>query len=279
MSKGEINMEEFLKTIREVFELSDKVSDTIVILMFVVGSLLVIASIVALVISIVLAIKYVRYNRRENSIGKTGEEVARKILDDNGLQDIRVSKNGSILFGNSYSHYFKKVRLRRLTWKKDSVTSLAMAAQKSSLAVMDKENDSALKLQIRLTPFIYLGPLAFIPLVAIGVLLDLFVLKSNTYTLTIVLTAIGLAFYLLSFIFSILVLKTEKKAQAKALVLMKAEKLATDEEIEMCEKLFKLYNIEYINNMVIALLELVYRVLQIIGYAQGGGFSSSSSSD
>ena len=279
MSKGEISMEEFLKTIREIFELSDKVSDTIVILMFVVGLLLVIASIVALVISIVLAIKYVRYNRRENSIGKTGEEVARKILDDNGLQDIRVSKNGSILFGNSYSHYFKKVRLRRLTWKKDSVTSLAMAAQKSSLAVMDKENDPALKLQIRLTPFIYLGPLAFIPLVAIGVLLDLFVLKSNTYTLTIILTAIGLAFYLLSFIFSILILKTEKKAQAKALVLMKTEKLATDEEIEMCEKLFKLYNIEYINNMIIALLELVYRVLQIIGYAQGGGFSSSSSSD
>jgi len=56
----------------------------------------------------------VKYNRKRNSSGKTGEEIARKILDDNDLKNIRVSKNGSILFGNSYSHYFKKVRLRRL---------------------------------------------------------------------------------------------------------------------------------------------------------------------
>ncbi len=40
------------------------------------------------------------------------------------------------------------------------------------------------------------------------------------------------------------------------------------------EKLFKLYNIEYVNDMVIALLELIYRVLQIIAYAQNNSSSS-----
>ncbi len=114
--------------------------------MFVVLVLLAIALIVAFVISICLAISYVKYNKKKNSVGKTGEQVARKILDDNGLEHIAVSKNGSILFGNSYSHFLKKkVRLRRLTWQKDSVTSLAMAAQKSSLAVMDKEGDPSMK--------------------------------------------------------------------------------------------------------------------------------------
>ena len=61
-------------------------------------------------------------------------------------------------------------------------------------------------------------------------------------------------------------LKTEKKAQEMTLKIMKKEHLATAEEIEMSKKLFQLYNIEYINNMIIALLELVYRVLQIIAY-------------
>ena len=53
--------------------------------------------------------------------------------------------------------------------------------------------------------------------------------------------------------------------------------MATDEELAMCKKLFRLYNIEYINNMVISLLELVYRVLQIIAYVQNASSSSSRS--
>ena len=44
--------------------------------------------------------------------------------------------------------------------------------------------------------------------------------------------------------------------------------MATKEELEMLKELFKLYNIEYVNNMVIALLELIYRVLEIIAAVQ-----------
>lgn len=271
-------MSEFINAVRQASDGSlTGVSDAVILALIVVGGLLVIASIVALAISIFLAISYIKYNRRQNSAGKTGEEIARTILDRNGLQKIRVSKNGSILFGNSYSHYFKKVRLRRLTWQKKSVTSLAMAAQKSALAVLDKENDADMRTRVRLTPLIYFGPIAFVPMVIIGALLDLFVFKSSNGICTILLASIGLAFYLLSFIMSILVLKTEKKAQRRAYEIMKAEGLATAEELEMCKKLFRLYNIEYINDMVIALLELIYRVLQIIAYVQNSSSSSSKS--
>lgn len=269
-------MSEFINAVREAADGSlNGVSDAVILALIIVGGLLVIASIVALAISIYLAISYVKYNRKQNSAGKTGEEIARKILDDNDLEHIKVSKNGSILFGNSYSHYFKKVRLRRLTWKKESVTSLAMAAQKSSLAVLDKEKDPDMKKLVRLTPFIYFGPLAFIPMVIIGALIDLYVIKGSNATCLIVLTALGLAFYAVSFVMSLLVLKTEKKAQQRAYEIMKEEGLATEEELESCKKLFRLYNIEYVNNMVIALLELVYRVLQVIAYVQNSSSSSS----
>ena len=268
-------MSEFINAVRQTSDGSlTGVSDAVILALIVVGGLLVIASIVALAISIFLAISYIKYNRRQNSAGKTGEEIARTILDRNGLQKIRVSKNGSILFGNSYSHYFKKVRLRRLTWKKQSVTSLAMAAQKSALAVLDKENDADMKTRVRLTPLIYFGPIAFVPMVIVGALLDLFVFNSANGICTIILTSIGLAFFLLSFIMSILVLKTEKKAQKRAYEIMKEDGMATDEELDMCQKLFRLYNIEYINDMVIALLELIYRVLQIVAYVQNSSSST-----
>lgn len=266
-------MSEFSNIVREMADGTlDGVSEGVIIAMSVVIGLLIIASIFALGISIYLSISYVRYNKKQNSCGKTGEQIARKILDHHELGHIKVSKTGSIMFGNSYSHYFKKVRLRRLTWQKRSVTSLAMAAQKSALAVLDKENDAEMRTRVRLTPLIYFGPIAFVPMVVIGVLLD--VLLSTGFC-GILFTVLGLGFYLLSFVMSILVLKTEKKAQKRAYEIMKEEGLATEEELESCKKLFRLYNIEYINDMVIALLELIYRVLQIIAYVQNSSSSSS----
>ena len=266
-------MSEFSNIVREMADGTlDGVSEGVIIAMSVVVGLLIIASIFAFGISIYLSISYVRYNKKQNSCGKTGEQIARKILDHHELGHIKVSKTGSIMFGNSYSHYFKKVRLRRLTWQKRSVTSLAMAAQKSALAVLDKENDAEMRTRVRLTPLIYFGPIAFVPMVVIGVLLD--VLLSTGFC-GILFTVLGLGFYLLSFVMSILVLKTEKKAQKRAYEIMKEEGLATEEELESCKKLFRLYNIEYINDMVIALLELIYRVFQIIAYVQNSSSSSS----
>ena len=219
-------MSEFINAVRSAAEGGlDGVSDAVILAMGVVCGLLIIVSIFALGVSIFLAISYVRYNKKQNSCGKTGEQIARTILDRNGLGKIKVSKTGSILFGNSYSHYFKKVRLRRLTWKKRSVTSLAMAAQKSALAVLDKENDADMRTRVRLTPLIYFGPIAFVPMVVIGVLLD--VLLSTGFC-GILFTVLGLGFYLLSFVMSILVLKTEKKAQKRAYEIMKEEGLATE---------------------------------------------------
>ncbi len=254
----------------------DGVSEGIILAMGAVLGLILIVSIFALIVSICLAISYAKYNRKHNSRNQTGEHIARAILDKHDLSHIKVSKTGSILFGNSYSHFFKKVRLRRLTWQKKSVTSLAMAAQKSALAILDKENDPDMRTRIRLTPLIYFGPVAFVPMVIIGVALDMFILKTNTGSWTILLTVLGFAFYLLSLVMSILVLKTEKKAQARALDIMMEDGLATDEELKMSKKLFKLYNIEYINNIIIALLELIYRVLQIIAYSQNSSSSSQS---
>ena len=271
-------MNEFVNAIRDSADGAlTGVSDSVIIALCIVGGLIIVMSIVAFIVSAFLSIAYIKYNHKKNSINLSGKDIARAVLDNNGLSKIKVTASGSIMFGNSYSHYFKKVRLRRMTWKKSSISSLAMAVQKSSLAILDKEGDSDMKKRVKLTPVIYFGPLAFVPLVLIGVLVDVVVLSNTDAKFTIIATAIASLIYVVSFVMSILVLKTEKKAQTKALDIMKSENLATDEEINMCKKLFKLYNIEYVNNMIIALLELVYRVLQIIGYVQGNSSSSSSS--
>ena len=228
----------------------------------VVGLLIVVVALVSLVVSLWLAIKYARFNRRKNSAGLTGEETARKVLDDNGLQHIKVKVTGSVMFGNSYSHYFKKVRLRRMTRHKTSLTALGMGAQKACLAVLDKEGDPDMKKQIRLYPIVTFGPFAFIPLIIVGVLLDFFVFNQSGIC-TYVLGGLGLLFYAYSIVLSVLTLKTEKKAQNRAYEVLRSSRLATEEELEDLKDLFRLYNIQYINDIILACLELLYKILQI----------------
>ena len=232
------------------------------IALLVVGVLIAIVGMVSGITSIWLIVKYFRFNRRENSLGLTGIEIARKILDDNDLEHIKVKRTGSLLFGNSYSHYFKKVRLRGLIRHETSLTSMGIGAQKAALAILDKEGDEDMRKRIRLVPLITFGPFAFIPLILIGGVLDYFVFNGNGIC-TLVLGAIGLLFYVYSVVLSVLTLKTEKKAQNRAYDILKRDYHITAEELSALKELFHLYNIQYINDIILSSLELLYTILEI----------------
>ena len=232
------------------------------IALIIVGVLIAIVGIISGITSIWLIVKYFRFNRRENSLGLTGIEIARKILDDNGLEHIKVKRTGSLLFGNSYSHYFKKVRLRGLIRHETSITSIGLGAQKAALAILDKEGDEDMKKRIRLVPLITFGPFAFIPLILIGGLLDFFVFNGNGIC-TLVLGAIAVLFYAYSVVLSVSTLKTEKKAQNRAYEILERDYHITDEELSALKELFHLYNIQYINDIILSSLELLYMILEI----------------
>lgn len=239
----------------------------------IVGLLIAVIGLVSLTVSVWLAIKYYKFNRKENSIHMTGDQVARRVLDDNGLENIKVSVTGSLLFGNSYSHYFKKVRLRRRTRHKTSIVALGMGTQKACLAVLDKENDPDMKKRVRLYPIITFGPFAFIPLITIGALLDYFIFNQSGIC-TLVLGGLGLLFYVYAIVLSVLTLKTEKKAQERAYIYLKEKQMATEEELTDLKELFRLYNIQYINDIILACLELLYKILQIANALENNSSSS-----
>ncbi len=240
------------------------------IAMLVVAILICIVALFSLVTSIYLSVSYVKYNRKQNAAGLNGEQAARRILDENGLENIKIKTSGSLMFGNSYSHYFKKVRLRRRTVQKTSVASLAMGAQKATLAVLDKEGDPDMRKRVRMIPLITFGPFAFIPLVIVGAVIDIIAFNGSGGA-TITALVVGLLFYILSLVMSVLTLTTERKAQDRACNLMRANGMATEDELADMRKLFKLYNIQYINDIVLSMLEIIYYILQIVAAASNKG--------
>ena len=73
----------------------------------------------------------------------------------------------------------------------------------------------------------------------------------------------GLLFYIYAIVLSVMTLRTEKKAQERAYTYLQTKRMATEEELEDLKELFRLYNIQYINDIILACLELLYKVLQI----------------
>lgn len=232
------------------------------IALIVVGVLIALVGLASGVTSVWLVVKYYRFNHRENSLGLTGMQIARRILDDNELEHIKVKRTGSLLFGNSYSHYFKKVRLRGFIRHESSLTSMGMGAQKAALAILDKEGDKDMKRRVRLVPLVTFGPFAFIPLILIGAALDFFVFNGSGIC-TLVLGVIGFMFYVYSVVLAILTLKTERKAQARAYEILERDYHVPAWELSSLKELFHLYNIQYVNDIILSSLELLYTLLEI----------------
>ncbi len=235
--------------------------DPVILIMTFVIALLVILSLFALMVSIWLAISYAKHHHRQNTAGKTGRELARRVLDDHGLTKLKVASSGSILLGSSCSHLFKKVRLPRRAADAASVTALATAVRTSCLAILDARDDPGMKARRRATPLICLGPWALIPLMLLGWALDLIASAKGWCTLAFTLLAVVL--YLIALVLAFRGLKTEKAAQTMALDLMTDDTLASAEELAQCKKLYRLHTVEYVNNMFLAPLELIYRLVQL----------------
>ena len=62
---------------------------------------------------------------------------------------------------------------------------------------------------------------------------------------------------------SVWTLRTEKKAQERTYELLREQGMATEDEIDAMRRLFRPYNIEYVDDIALSFLEVLYYILQI----------------
>ena len=120
-------MEEIVK---EVLEGAMK-GDALSIAYLVVSVLVIIMAIVALVMKILIAVRYWKANKMPISSRMTGAEAARFVLDKDGLTHIKVKKAGiirGVLFGNYYNVFTKTIYLRSILFKIDDKKSVTATA-------------------------------------------------------------------------------------------------------------------------------------------------------
>ncbi len=236
------------------------------ILLGIVGGALVIAEIFAVVVKIMLIVKYQKANKVKVEQGRTARESARLFLDANGLQNVQVKKCEfwrAAMFGNSYSTRTKTVYLRRGIIDKSTTTACALALQKSALAIQDKEGDKGTRLKTWLQPLLPFASFLFLPIILVGLVFDL-VIGNVGFTGTIIATVIAVAFYIFVMFATFLIIKVEKRANSRALQLMEESNFLTETERAEVKKLFDLYVLGYIADFILAVLKSIQVVLKAI---------------
>ncbi len=143
---------------------------------------------------------YKKYSEVKNNRGMSGAETARKILDDNGLKEVKVLEVSGYLTDH-YDPSAKVVRLSSDNYNGKSIAGLSVAAHECGHAIQDKENYSFLRIRAALVPFVnfssYAGYFAIaigcltgiLGIVKIGILLECVILLFQIVTLPVEIDA------------------------------------------------------------------------------------------
>ena len=200
-----------------------------------------------------VSITYNRFKKVSNDKNLTGQEVARKILDKNGLEDVYVVE----VSGNLTDHYDpsrKVVRLSSDVYHNASVSSVAIAAHECGHAIQDKEG----YFYMRLRSLIY-------PVVRIGTSLSYFVIMIGLIAQALNLIYIGIALVGLGLVFQLVTLPVEFSASKRAMKQLEQLKLISDLESYDIKSVLSAAAMTYVAGVLSSALEIVRLVLAFGG--------------
>ncbi|HHW00006.1 MAG TPA: zinc metallopeptidase [Clostridiaceae bacterium] len=207
----------------------------------------------ALIFSIYAQMKvkntFSRYSKVLNRRGFTGADVARYILDSNGLGEVQVQS----VRGQLTDHYDpgkKVVRLSGPVYSSTSVAALGVAAHETGHAIQHKTGYGPLALRTNLVPIASIGSSAGPYLAIFGLIFGLPVLVN----IGIILFTLAVAFYLIT-------LPVEFNASKRAISILESSGILAVEEIEPAKKVLKAAAMTYVASATVAMANLLRLVL------------------
>lgn len=220
---------------------------------YMIGTLLVItASFLALWAQIKVQSTYTHYKKIPNSRGKTGAQVAREILDSEGLYDIEIYQvNGTL--SDHYNPGKKTINLSHDIYNGTSLAALAVAAHECGHAIQYKEGYAPIAMRNAILPIAnvgqYLGWFAIILGLALG--------HTN-------IAWFGFFAMCGILVFQIVTLPVEFDASGRALMILKTQYLTMD-EYKGAKKMLSAAAMTYVAAMISTLMSMLRIFLMILG--------------
>jgi Zn-dependent membrane protease YugP len=194
--------------------------------------------------------RFRKYSKIRTDNGMTGAEIATKMLNDNGIYDVKVVSVGGMLTDH-YNPQTKTVNLSEGVFSQNSVAAAAVAAHECGHAVQDAKGYAPLKMRSALVPVVSFASNTVQWILLLGVLL---------LTITPSLLWIGIALFALTTLFSFITLPVEVNASARAVAWLKESGITTEETQPMAIDALKWAAYTYVIAAIGSLATLFYYI-------------------
>lgn len=193
---------------------------------------------------------YEKYKKIPASTNLSGAEVAREILDRNGLSNVSIR----MVDGKLSDHYDprdKTLNLSRDVYYRNSIASVSIAAHEVGHAIQDSVDYAPLKIRAALVPLANLGTQLSFFLIILGFFFSVF------------FTKLGIALFFFAVLFQIVTLPVEFNASNRA-----KEELSigiiSDEDLKGTREVLSAAALTYVASTLVAIGQFL-RLLSIFG--------------
>lgn len=186
-----------------------------------------------------------KYLHVGNNKGYTGAQVARAILDKNGLYDVQVQPVGGYLS----DHYDPRVRVIRLSpqvYEGRSLAAISVAAHEAGHAIQHGVGYIPLTLRNTIAPVASFGSQAVWLLVFAAFILQIPQLID-----------LGILLYLGAVVFQVITLPVEFNASNRAIEQLEMNGIITNQEIRPSKKVLNAAALTYVAAMAVSIAQLL----------------------
>ena len=192
---------------------------------------------------------YRKFLKVKNTDKLTGQEVARKILDNNGLQDVYVVETSGYL-SDHYDPKRKTVRLSKAVFEGETVAAIAIAAHECGHAIQDKEGYLYMKVRSAIYPIVNIATSISYYIILIGFL---FQILDMVY--------LGIAFTVLGLLFQLVTLPVEFNASSRAKKELESLHLVKNDEASGVNKVLRSAALTYVAGVLASAAQILRLIL------------------
>lgn len=194
---------------------------------------------------------YRKYARMRSMSGMTGAEAAQRILNQNGIYDVKVEH----IRGNLTDHYDPSAKVLRLSdsvYGSSSVAAIGVAAHECGHAVQHQQAYAPLKIRSALVPAANIGSRLGIPIILLGILFG------GAGSL---LAQIGIWVFAAAVLFQIVTLPVEFNASGRAMAMLSQYGILGQQEVGHVRKVLSAAALTYVAAAASSVLQMLRLIL------------------
>ncbi len=216
------------------------------------------AMIFAIIAQMKVNTTFEKYAKVMSSRRLTGAEAARRILDQNGLYDVKIER----VQGHLSDHYDPRtnvIRLSDATYDNCGVAAIGVAAHEAGHAVQHAVGYLPIKLRMAIIPVTNIGSKLSMPIFLIGLLLT--GLSYLDLEIGSIIMTIGIVLFSLTTLFQLITLPTEFNASSRAMQALEESGILYEDELKGARKVLSAAAMTYVAALATSLAYLLRFIL------------------